>query len=112
MSGRIRVSPKEERTWEGIVFASKRELNEWLKLKALERAGVIVNLQRQVRYALHAYNDAKEPCAITSYVADFVFEDKDGKQTVADAKGMRTEQYKLKKKWFEWQYWPLYIVEL
>lgn len=112
MSGRIKVAPKEDRTLDGIVFASKREMNEWAKLKALERGGVITNLQRQVRYKLHAVRPDGEKVCITSYVADFVFDDRQGRTTVADAKGFRTERYKMLAKWFAVEWWPLYIVEL
>lgn len=39
-----------------------------------------------------------------SYVADFVYTTRDGKLVVEDAKGFRTEAYKLKKKLMLWRY--------
>lgn len=39
-----------------------------------------------------------------SYVADFVYTTRDGKLVVEDAKGFRTEAYKIKKKLMLWRY--------
>jgi hypothetical protein len=47
---KYRVSPRDERTVDGITFASKREMMAFLKLQQLEKAGAIQNLRRQVRF--------------------------------------------------------------
>ncbi len=112
MSGRIRVAAKEERTFEGIVFHSKHEMEEWQKFRALERMGAIKSLKRQVRYPLHAVGPDGRKVKITEYRADIVCEDHDGTVHIYDPKGMVTERYSMLKKWFEVEYWPMRIVEL
>lgn len=109
---RIRVCAPEQRTAEGIVFQSKHEMDEWLKFRALERSGIVKNLRRQVRYPLHAVNEKGQKIRVTEYRADIVCEDQAGKTCVYDPKGQRTERYKMIKKWFEIEYFPLRIVEL
>jgi hypothetical protein len=102
MSGRIRVAPKEERTLDGITFASKAEMNRFAELKMLERAGLIEGLERQPRYIL-----LTEPHKNKSivYVADFRYRSLETKGIVVeDVKGMRTEVYKLKLKLFRDRY--------
>ena len=112
MGGRIQVAPREERTRDGIVIDSKHEMQQYTYLRALERSATIRGLRTQVKYPLCAVDERGEKKQVSSYIADFVCEDRDGKTVVYDAKGHRTEMYKLKRKWFEWQYAPLRIVEL
>lgn len=87
---------------DGNVFDSKKEYRRWNDLLLLERAGAIKNLQRQVVYELLPKQTdehgkcLERPC---TYKADFVYYDNDKKKIVVeDAKGMRTEVYRLKKK--------------
>ena len=67
------------------------------QLKAMERAGVVTQLERQVKYEL-TINDVK----ICDYIADFryLLEEENGlsKLVVEDAKGILTPEFKLKKK--------------
>jgi len=93
---KYRVSPKEDRTLDGIVFASKREMQRYAELKELERQGVIRDLVRQPRFPLEV--NGQEVC---KYVADFCYVDSDDKTVVEDAKGVRTPIYKLKLKLLE-----------
>ena len=79
---------------DGIKFDSKKEAKIYSELKLLERAHEISNLQLQVPYVL--IEKSKYGRQI-KYVADFVYEE-NGKTVVADAKGMRTDVYKLKKR--------------
>jgi hypothetical protein len=76
----------------GVRFASKREAGEYLKLRALETAGRVRDLRLQVPYVL-AVNGVR----VGKYVADFVYL-LDGREEVADAKGVRTREYRLKAK--------------
>jgi hypothetical protein len=58
-------------------------------------------LQEQVRYELIPRQDDENGKLLERaciYVADFVFPDETGKIHVVDAKGMRTEVYRIKKK--------------
>lgn len=93
---------------DGIRFDSKREAERYKELKVLEDEGQIRNLQRQVRFDLIGYGS--RPITAPSgrkrqYVADFVYYvpgmgmgTEDGwKMVIEDAKGHRTEGYKLKR---------------
>lgn len=95
-----------------LVFDSAREYRRWQDLKAAEAAGVISNLQRQVKFVLipaQREPDIEGPRGgiqkgrlierECSYVADFVYNipDKIG-PVVEDAKGVRTAEYIIKRK--------------
>ena len=85
----------------GITFDSAHEAERYLQLKALEQAGRITDLQTQVSFPLLPAQkgpDGKVAERAVSYVADFVYQTEDGLQVVEDAKGYRTEVYKIKKK--------------
>ena len=102
-------------TVDGIQFDSKREAARYQELKLLERAGVISFLQRQTKFQLipdqHAPSNAvytkgprkgqRKPGKLLehecSYIADFCYI-QNGETVVEDAKGCRTEVYRIKKK--------------
>ena len=81
----------------GLKFDSRWEAERWGQLKAMERAGVVTQLERQVKYEL-TINDVK----ICDYIADFryLIEEENGlsKLVIEDAKGILTPEFKLKKK--------------
>ena len=81
-------------TPDGQKFDSTKEYHRWCELKLLERAGKISGLQRQVRFELIPKQEGETAC---HYVADFVYQ-KDGHRIVEDAKGYKTDVYKVKKK--------------
>jgi hypothetical protein len=81
--------------------ASRKESKRARYLAALAAAGLIHDLEQQVRFELIPAQRSPsgkllEPTL--SYVADFVYLDQDGVLHVEDAKGMRTDVYKLKRK--------------
>ena len=84
-------------TFMGIKFASKWEAERWGELTAMEKAGYITDLQRQISYEI-VVNDQK----ICKYVADFQYNKVDEygnlEEVVEDAKGVETAEFKLKKK--------------
>lgn len=81
---------------DGVWFDSQREADRWIQLKLLAKAGEIEDLHRQVRFELIPKNDKYRAVA---YVADFVYVDcRTGDTVVEDAKGFKTEAYKLKAK--------------
>ena len=85
---------------DGIVFDSKHEAERWIELKYLARAGIITDLKRQVKYTLIGaqYDENKKLIERpVTYIADFVYKE-NGKIVVEDAKGMRTDVYKIKRK--------------
>lgn len=87
-------------TIDGILFDSKREGNYYTKLKLMQNAGLIWDLELQKKYVLQkAFTFNGKKIREISYYADFVYEDKDGLHVI-DTKGYRTDTYKLKKKLF------------
>ena len=88
---------------EGEVFDSRKEYRRWCELKLLERADKITKLRRQVKYVLipaqHEEQYKKLIERECSYKADFVYVDTaTGKEVVEDSKGVRTPEYKIKRK--------------
>ena len=86
-------------TVDGITFDSVKEAKRWRELSLLERAGVIQNLQRQVKIELIPSQriGGKVVERAASYVADFVYE-QDGQTVWEDTKGFKTKDYILKRK--------------
>lgn len=84
-----------------IRFDSHKEAMHYLYLKDLEDKGEIIKgtLQLQVPFTF-IYEGKK----IFRYIADFVYQTKDGKEHVIDVKGVRTQLFNLKKKLIEAQY--------
>lgn len=79
---------------DGIKFSSKLEMRHYLRLKMMERAGLISDLRIQVPFDLMGSCGAiLTPTGRGMlYVADFVYTDREtGGQVVADAKGHQTE---------------------
>lgn len=98
--------------WNGETFDSQKELSRYQELLLLQKAGVIQDLQRQVKYVLiPAYYETRERTKSgkrlrperwcversVSYYADFVYT-RDGKTVVEDTKGARTQSYIIKRK--------------
>lgn len=91
-------SPKEDRTNDGIVFDSKKEMKRYCILKLLEKNGEIQNLELQPVIELQEsfkYDD--KTIRAIQYKADFKYNE--GVLTVIeDVKGMKTKEYIIKKK--------------
>lgn len=98
-------------TAEGIVFDSTKEYKRWCELKVMEASGLISNLQRQVKYVLIPAQ--REPDTVgkrggikqgkliereCAYYADFVYQLPTRETIVEDTKGMKTPEYKIKRK--------------
>ena len=90
-------------TWGGQTFDSVKEYRRFCELRLLERAGAVTDLQRQVKFELIPAQriDGKVVERACGYVADFVYME-NGQQVVEDAKGMRTQEYRLKRKLMLW----------
>ena len=87
----------------GIVFDSRHEAERWIELRYMERAGLIYELQRQVPFVLIPTQRDEVTGKLlekeTKYYADFTYRDRQThKLVVEDAKGCKTEAYRLKKK--------------
>ena len=88
-------------TLDGITFDSHREARRYTELKLLERAGEISDLQLQVKYELIPRQVDKDRRLLErpiSYIADFVYRDRDGNYIIEDAKGKKTKEYIIKRK--------------
>ena len=97
---------------DGIVFDSRKEAKRWLELSLFEKAGVISDLQRQVKFILIPAQ--REPDTVgarggikkgkviekeCAYIADFVYKDLTLNETVVeDTKGFKTPDYIIKRK--------------
>ena len=105
-------------TVDGETFDAKKELRRWQTLRIMEDVGMITDLRRQVKYILipaqrepdHMdYSKSARGRKVkgklleheVAYYADFVYQ-QNGETIVEDAKGVRTEVFKLKKKLMLW----------
>ena len=103
------------KTSDGLVFDSHKEARRWEQLLLLQKAGKIVELQRQVSYELlpnqyetyerfsktgKRLKDGKRLVERkVDYVADFRYTDAErGELIVEDTKGVKTKDYILKRK--------------
>ena len=88
-------------TVDGITFDSKHEAERYIELKYLERCKLIRDLQLQYPFELIPSQRDESGKVVerpVKYIADFVYYDRIGNLVVEDAKGLRTEVYKLKRK--------------
>lgn len=76
-------------------YASKHEAEVAAKLHHLEDCAEIHSLRKQVRFTLV---EGVPGCRGIEYVADFVYLDDTNHEHVCDAKGFKTDVYKLKKR--------------
>lgn len=105
----------------GEKFDSKKELAHYLELRLLERSGEITDLKRQVKFEL--IPTQREPDTVgkrggvikgkiiehaVSYIADFVYKDKQGNTVVEDTKGYKEggayNVFTIKRKLMLWRY--------
>ena len=114
MTARIRVSSPAARTMDGVLFASRAEMNRYAELRMMERAGIIRDLEIQPEYILQAaYIRGGKKIQAIKYRADFRYlNTSTACIIVEDCKGMKTEIYKLKKKLLLAQYPELNFIEV
>ena len=101
------VAAKEDRTYQGIVFDSKAEMNRYIYLKAEEKAGRIKALVIQPKFPIVGTIRGSLIC---TYIADFAYH-KDNKRFVEDVKSVKTDVYQLKKKLVK-EYYGIDITEV
>ena len=81
----------------GYKFDSKWEAERYGQLSSMALAGVVKDLERQVKYEIVVNNHK-----ICNYIADFVYtlvhENGKKEKIVEDAKGVQTTDFKLKMK--------------
>ena len=85
--------------------SSIKERKRGAELELLQRAGIISDLQKQVKYDLipahYEIVNGKRKCIerACTYKADFVYYDIENKQLVVeDSKGVRTKDYVIRRK--------------
>lgn len=89
-------------TIDGEQFDSVKEYRRWCELKLMQKAGMIRDLKRQVKFVLiPMQRDEKGKCLERecAYFADFTYRDvKTGRFIVEDTKGVKTKDYIIKRK--------------
>lgn len=92
--------------YDGYTFDSIREKNYYIKLKLLEKAGKIKELELQKEFELQpSFKLNNKTSRKITYRADFTYKTtEDDELHVIDVKGFRTDVYRLKKKLFEYKY--------
>ena len=101
---KYRVAPKEDRTWNGRVYASKGEMLYAQRLDLLRSAGEVIEFIEQPRVALGVPEN--------KYVPDFFVVPVKGLPYYVDVKGMETSKFKRDKKlWASYGYVELVIVK-
>ena len=95
---------------DGEVFDSRKEYYRWCDLRLLQRAGMISELNRQVKYLLIPGQRDESGKLIereVSYIADFEYI-QDGKKVVEDVKGYKRgaayQLFSIKRKLMLWKY--------
>ncbi len=104
--GKYHVADPSRRTMDGILFASKMEMDRYSQLKLLEKAGEIRDLQLQPRFELQPAfeRNGKHYQAIT-YVGDFAYHDcQTKKRVVEDVKGFSTPVFLIKQRLFHFKH--------
>ena len=100
------VAPREARTVDGIVFASKREAWRYRELVIQSALGLISDLKLQPTFELEpacAVNGGLDKIRAINYVADFQYT-RNGETIVEDVKGVETPVFKIKAKMFRAKY--------
>jgi hypothetical protein len=114
-ANKYHVAAALDRTINGIRFDSRAEMQRYLELRMLERAGQIRDLERQVDYILvpkHVRKDG-EKCLGIVYRADFRYLDlRTNRIIVEDVKGALTAAYRIKRTLLLYQNPDLNFVEV
>jgi len=101
---------------EGIIFASKAEMQRYGELRIMQKAGIIRDLEIQPEYILQeAFTWKGQKFRPILYRADFRYLDLTTNRNIVEdvkAKSYLTEVYKLKKKMLLKRYPDLNFVEV
>ena len=92
-------------TVDDIVFDSKKEALKYEELKLLKRAGEITEFELQPKFVLQeGFRHKGKAIRPITYTADFKITYPDGRIVILDTKGVRTQQYVLRKKMLLYKY--------
>jgi hypothetical protein len=109
------TAPAAQRTYNGIRFDSKAEMNRYLILRALERAGKIRDIELQPEFVLiPGFNHPHfGKMRAVRYRADFRYEEIiSGRKIVEDVKGCVTDSYRIKRTLLLWRFPYIDFVEI
>ena len=106
-TGNVLASKYHNRKIKG--FDSAKEWRRNQELEALQRAGEISELNRQVPFVLmpsfaiadETTKSGRRTVREIRYIADFTYRLKNGTRIIEDVKGMQTDVFKLKRKLLE-----------
>lgn len=87
--------------YNGLTYASKFEAQIAQELDLRMRAGEFVKVEAQFRIPLYVYLADGKTVNIFAYVCDFRCEKPDGTYLLVEAKGFRTDMYRVKRKMLE-----------
>lgn len=93
--GRFPRASRIDRTCDGIVFASRKEMLRYAALKQMERAGIITHLVLQPKFEIRIEGEK-----LCDYTADFSYF-RDGDRIVEDVKSTGTaadKSYRIRKR--------------
>lgn len=94
---------------DGIEFDSKAEAKRFCELRLLEKARKIKDLTLQPCFILQpSFKKNGKTYRKIEYIADFQYEE-NGQVIVEDVKGMKTKEFQIKRKLFEYKYPDLEI---
>lgn len=96
---KFNVSPKENRTCDGITFDSKKEMAYYQELLLRKKAKDITDFTMQTPFVFTLGGKK-----MFTYFADFVVNYKNGDQEIIDVKGFLTPLFRLKRKIIEQEY--------
>ena len=90
-------------TVDGHTFDSQREAKHYRLLCDRQARGEITDLELQPKFPLHVVRPDGVKVEVGSYRADFRYRER-GVPVIVDAKGVRTESYRLRKRHVEAEY--------
>lgn len=92
-------------------YDSVGEAGRYAALLLRVRAGLISNLETQVRFPLMTIGPDRLPVKVATYIADFVYiRTEDGARVIEDFKGAMTDVAALKLRWMAAQGQPVQII--
>ena len=96
---------KKKRTLNGYTFDSDVEYNFYEYLLSQQSEGIVKSIEIQPKYLLQeAYKKYDKNIRKIEYIADFLVKYTDGSEIVFDVKGMVLNDFKLKRKIFDYVY--------
>lgn len=98
---------KAKRTeYNGLVYASKFEADVAKQLDLRLASGEFSKIEAQFRVPLYIYLANGKPTTLFTYVCDFRCERPDGTYLLVEAKGFKTNVYRIKRKILELVWLP------